>query len=364
MSKNVTIAIYSNLPFGGGLTTQISTEHYLAEKGFKIFKILESKYKIRNFLAYLYISIIVSPRLQRDLIRNTPHHLLIAYHSWLTKAPSVLRYSNGNKIYICHESMREYYDIEHIRYQSIKERIVNLLRLPIKWLDRYNIQSPNTTIVANSYFSKRIIDNAYSVNSVVVYPGIDVKKYLGESSIKKANQVICISAINKYKRQDFLVDILANMSEENRPLLVLIGNGFDEKYLLNLYSKAKSLNVKLKVKINISEKEKVKELKKSKIFIYAPISEPFGIVVEEAVASGLPILVYKYGGGYVELVSKNNGIIMNNLDPKLWSDRLSQLLKNVDKLKYYSEYNRKYAIDKLDSKYMNETLLTIVKSNL
>jgi glycosyltransferase involved in cell wall biosynthesis len=260
--------------------------------------------------------------------------------------------------------MREYYDIEHIRRQSIKEKLINIIRLPIKWLDNYNVKSPNTTIIANSNFSKTMIKNAYGLNSVVVYPGINTKKYLKTTNINKINQVICVSAINALKNQDFIVDVLANTPEINRPTLLLLGNGSDKAYLSKIIYKCKLLKVKLKIKINVSENEKIRELQKSKIFIYAPVNEPFGLVVEEAIASGLPLLVYKHGGGYIEIVSNNNGIVMNNLDAELWGSVLNKLLADDERQVEFSEYNRKYAEEKLDSEYMNEEILRIVKAKL
>lgn len=260
--------------------------------------------------------------------------------------------------------MREYYDIEHIKNHNYMEKVVNILRLPIKWLDRYNIQSANATIVANSYFSKNMIKMAYGINSIVVYPGVDINKYNNIVKSIKTNQVICVSTINKYKRQEFLVDVIANISPAKRPVLVLLGNGSDEKYLSNIVNKAALLNVKLLIKVNATEEEKIRELKKSKIFIYAPVSEPFGLVVEEAIAVGLPLMIYKNGGGYSEIVSQKNGIVMNNLNPILWSYKLDHLLMDNEKQKIFSKNNVKYAMEKLNSNHMNEQLLSIIEKNL
>ena len=105
----------------------------------------------------MYVCFITSQNYQRKIIRSTNHDILLVYHSWMVKSPSILRFTNKPKIYICHEPMREYYDSAHIQLQNTKEKIVNLLRLPIMFLDRMNIRAKNTTIVANSNYSKELL---------------------------------------------------------------------------------------------------------------------------------------------------------------------------------------------------------------
>ncbi len=361
-SKKV-IAVYENLPSGGAMSTYIETHKYI-KKYYSIINITEPKYKISNFLHYLYISLIVSQKHQSVMMANTKHDLLLAYHSWLVKTPSILRYTDKPKVYICHELMREYYDAQHIATQSIKERIINFFRLPIKYLDRINIRGKDITVVVNSNFSKKIIDEAYSVNSVVVYPGINTREYQEGKKVTKENQVICIGAINKIKNQYFLVEVLAKVEKNIRPTLMLLGNGFNAEYLELIRNKAKLLGVRVKVKINVSNIDKIKELHKSKVFMYSPISEPFGIVVEEALAAGLPILTCSQGGGYSEVIDSKNGIILDTFDPLIWSKNLVGLLSDNNIISKFRKYNTWYASKYLDSKIMDRKIKRIIDNLL
>lgn len=255
--------------------------------------------------------------------------------------------------------MREFYDTEHIKNQSKKEKFINIIRTPIKFIDRKNIKTDRLIVVANSLYSKKIIDKAYDVNSVVIYPGIDTNKYKVSPGQVKENQVVSIGAINKLKNQEFLVDVLAKIEKGIRPTLVLVGNGRDEKYIEMIKVKAKTMGVNLKIKMNISEEEKIAELHKSKVFMYSPIGEPFGLAVEEAISSGLPILTYLRGGGYVEIMDRNNGIMLDKLNSTEWAFSLNQLLSN-NLVSKYQHFNTRYAKKNLDERIMNEKIKKLI----
>jgi len=357
------IAVYSNLPSGGANVLRELTNKFLG-KNFKTIQILEPEYKISNVFKYLYTSLILSPIIQRRLVKNLHFDLLIVHHSWLVKNPNILRYTNQPKLYFCHDVLREYYDLDHIYQQSFKDRIINIIRLPIKWLNFINVRAKNITIIANSNYSKKIIDKSYGVNSIVVYPGIITKKYYPQANLKKKNQVIMISSINKIKRQHFLVEVISKIHKSLRPDLVLVGNGYNDQYLKYIVNNARKLKVNLIIKINISDIEKRLIMHESKAFLYAPVSEPFGLVIEEAIAAGLPVVAYKKGGGYAELITNNNGQIINNLDALDWSKQLARLISDEKRMRKIMRYNLKFAAEKLDVKYMYAQIIKLINKIL
>ncbi|PIR99145.1 hypothetical protein COT87_00930 [Candidatus Collierbacteria bacterium CG10_big_fil_rev_8_21_14_0_10_44_9] len=258
--------------------------------------------------------------------------------------------------------MREYFDSEHISIQTIKEKITNILRLPIKYIDKQNLQSKNLIVIANSLFSKNMIDKYYGVSSKVIYPGIDTSLYKVKGQIKKRNQIISVGAINKLKGYNFILHVISKINKSIRPKLVIVGNGADIEYLISLKKLASKLDVLLDCKINLSRSLLIKEYLMSKLFIYAPVNEPFGIVVEEAMAAGLPLVVYQNGGGYAEILSKKNGLIINNLSTEKWANQIEKLLGNQKLLEQYGKYNVSYVSKKYTAKIMNDNLWKTIQS--
>lgn len=352
----ISIAIFSNLPSGGAQELYKSNVSHF-KKVTRVREYCEGIKKTANLFDYLYVSLVKLPiyckKISEQISSN--YKVLVVYHSWITKSPYILRYSKLPTIYICHEPMREYSDPEHIRLQTFKEKIINCIRLPIKYVDKKNLKSENLKVIANSFFSKKIIDNYYNISSSVIYPGIDCKKYYPKGNVPKLNQVISVGSINKLKGYEFLVRVISKVDKTNRPNLVLVGNGVDKNYMSTLKNLAAQLEVSLIVKINLTESELIREYQKSLAFIYAPINEPFGIVVEEAMASGLSILAYSKGGGYAEILNSSTGILENNKNTKEWANSLSKLMS-----KKISYANIKYVSSNYSDILMNKRLLELI----
>lgn len=354
------LAIYSNLPSGGANEIQKLNIVFLKQRT-AILTISDRDVHPKNLISYLYTCTILLPKLHRSLAASFTNkaRTLIAYHSWLTKSPHILRYVSGPKVYVCQELMREYYDPIHIANQTFKERIVNLIRLPIKIIDRNNLKSKNLTVISNSNFSKKMIDQAYNVSSKVIYPGINTMLYESKMNVNKRNQIISVGAINKLKGYEFIIRVVSKIDSTHRPTLVIIGNGVDRQYLSKLQKLALHLDVEMKVYLNVTRKFLIMEYHRSKLFIYSPLNEPFGIVVEEAMASSLPLVVYRYGGGYSEILDDRNGLIIDNLNPEYWASSIENLMTNENLQTKYANYNSTYVRKYFDQKKMNNDLWDI-----
>lgn len=361
--KSLNVVIFSNLPSGGASEMAKENIKFLKKNTNTTF-IREEMFSPKNLFDYMFFCIFKLSNLHRNLNKRIPKktNVIIAYHSWLTKSPYILRYSSLPKIYVCQEVMREYYDIYHIKNQTFKEKIVNAIRLPIKNIDKKNLNSSNLVVISNSKLSKMMIDNAYGIKSHLIYPGIDVNKFTKNKNIKKINQVISVGAINILKGYDYLIKVISRIDPDIRPKFLIVGNGYDKRYLMRIKELAKTLKVNLNIRINITEKELIEEYHRSKLFLYSPVHEPFGIVVEEAMASGLPLVVSKDGGGYSEIINIKNGLIFDSYDEQEWADGISNLLANENIIKKYGEYNVAYVNKYYNSEVMNNNLWSVIKS--
>jgi len=60
-------------------------------------------------------------------------------------------------------------------------------------------------VICNSYFTKRFVDKEYGVESIVIYPPIDIEKFRPK---RKENLIVSISRFSQLaqvKRQDVLI---------------------------------------------------------------------------------------------------------------------------------------------------------------
>lgn len=181
-------------------------------------------------------------------------------------------------------------------------------------------------IVVNSLFTKKIIDEEYKVNSVVVYPPVDVESFNSDSSKDKIIlSVGRFSQLKQSKNQHILVEAFSSAYEDEFLgwKLVLAGGSEvgGEDYVEWLRSLSHDLPIEI---IENPDFEKIRTLySRASIFwsasgfgvdkkVNPEKVEHFGITVVEAMASGAVPIVFD-AGGHKEIVDYGkNGFLWNN----------------------------------------------------
>ena len=165
----------------------------------------------------------------------------------------------------------------------------------------------------------------------------------------KGNKKYLISGGRMVKRKDFgtLIKVVTMMEDEIE--LLLFGSGPEEEYLKSL---CVTLNVEHRVHFlgYVSEEKKFQYLNVSDIYVLSSLHEGFGIVLQEAMQVGLPIIATR-NGGQVDLVEDGvNGFLVDVGDSKAIAENVIKLLEdselsreisqaNICKIKQYSVSN-------------------------
>lgn len=124
------------------------------------------------------------------------------------------------------------------------------------------------------------------------------------------------------------VEFLINVFNENGKDLTIVGMGVQESYLKCI---AKS-NIQFLGFVENIEINKV--YLNHDVFILPSLIEPWGLVVEEAINFGLPVIVSKNVGCQNEMViEKQTGIVFNTTDKKSLLKVISDIEKNYTKYK-------------------------------
>lgn len=120
--------------------------------------------------------------------------------------------------------------------------------------------------------------------------------------------VLSVARLAPEKGLDVLVKAIADTGDP-RIRLVLAGDGPERPRLLGL---AKQLNVRLTMHGNLPEEELAAEYATSDVFALVSLHEPWGVVVNEAAASGLPLLLSdRVGAAYDLLRDGENGYLVS-----------------------------------------------------
>ena len=136
-----------------------------------------------------------------------------------------------------------------------------------------------------------VIPNGVNTNKFKPAKSNGLREQLG---FKKDDQIIlCVARLAKEKSLDFLIKSFAKFSETNPNVYFVIAGDGPEKE--NLEKLVKSLKIKSKIlMIGCVEYEAIPQVYNgSDVFVFASQTETEGMVVLEAMSSGLPVLVVK-----------------------------------------------------------------------
>ncbi|MCW6033885.1 glycosyltransferase [Pantoea sp. JK] len=133
--------------------------------------------------------------------------------------------------------------------------------------------------------------------------------------------------IGRLSQEKNLLLLIKVFNELQFPLII-VGTGPQEDELKS------AANENIIFKGYIQNKTLHALLKECNVFILPSISEPWGLVVEEALASGLPVVVSNKVGCNKDLVDAENGIIFNPHDAECLKTSILNMEKNYSGFKY------------------------------
>jgi glycosyltransferase involved in cell wall biosynthesis len=183
------------------------------------------------------------------------------------------------------------------------------------------VASQSSVVVAVSNYVKEMLKKQYGIDSEVIYHGIEADKFKPKNKAESKRRL-------GYKETDFMVLFVGKMHPVKDPLtvvrsihevlkknanvyLAMIGAG-------ELYQEVENEIVKLNLSDHVKLLGQMDGLKlrlwysAADLFVFASVSEAFGMVLLEAMASGLPIIASKVGA--CPEIIQNAGILFNQGD--------------------------------------------------
>ncbi len=195
------------------------------------------------------------------------------------------------------------------------------------------------TSVANSYFTKEVVDKTYGISSFVVHPPVETKLFKrGE----KEKLIVAVGRLSKQlhaKRQEVLIEAFSKIYTKLPGWkLVIAGGSQDIDYYKELLTKSSGLPIKIIANPSLTQ---IKDLfAKAKIFWSATgyeinaRTEPekmehFGITPVEAMAAGAVPIITSAGGHQETVVPGKTGFLWNQIEEL--NDYTLEMAKNYRK---------------------------------
>ena len=233
---------------------------------------------VQKYLPLLPIAVEQFDLREYDVILSSSHAV----------AKGVLTTPDQLHICYCHTPMRYAWDLtfDYLNSSKVGKGIPGIFtRYILHRLREWDVISANRVdyFIANSQHTARRIWRCYRRKAEVIYPPVDVEKFLFKSH--KQDFYLTVCRLVSYKKISLIVRAFNQLGRE----LIVIGSGGELSQLRYL---AKS-NVKI---MGWQPEEVVAQyMSEAKGFIYAAC-EDFGMALVEAQACGTPVIAYGVGG--------------------------------------------------------------------
>jgi len=236
----------------------------------------------------------------------------------------------------CQKYTRDFYWNPLIK--KIVPFIINYLRI---W-DRSSVDRVDK-LITNSNFVKKRIQKYYKKESTVIYPPVNFESFFVDQNPE--DYFLIVGRLMAYKRFDIAIRAFNQLGLK----LKIIGRGPEEKRL----KKIARDNIEFLGRVD--DKELSQYYSKCQAFIF-PQEEDFGIVAQEALSSGRPVIAYRGGDIPEHLEEEKTGLLFDNQTSE-------DLIKTVEKFKtlnFEAEYIRATA-KKFDKNIFKEKIKKFIE---
>ncbi len=134
--------------------------------------------------------------------------------------------------------------------------------------------------------------------------------------------------------------------------MLIVGNGKDKAYYLNLVKKFKIKKIKF---LSFIQKENLPLIfNASDVFVFPSLGDPYGIVVDEAMASKMPIISsHLVGEIKVRVINNYNGYIYKGENVTQLTNSILKIMKNRKKIKVFGKRSRRLIENNTPENYSN-----------
>ena len=188
-------------------------------------------------------------------------------------------------------------------------------------------------IVASSYSTQALVFDNISQNRIFKVPyGVDDNRFLksNRSYSQEKLQVLFVGEVNQRKGIRQVLEA-AKVINSDKVVFNIVGLG--KEYCSELYSEYESYVHFLG---RVPYEELLHQFSSSHIFLFPTMGEGFGLVLLEAMASGLPVITTENCGGKDIVVNEQNGFIIPVGDTKSIIDKVNWALTHPIQLQEMS----------------------------
>ena len=140
-------------------------------------------------------------------------------------------------------------------------------------------------------------------------------------------RLLCVAQYVERKGQDLLANALQKIKAAGFPFtLRLVGNNDDQTWVRSVVNEA-GISEEATITGTRLGEDLVNEFQQADVFVLPSRFDTYGVVTQEAAASGLPLLISRHAGSSINLVKEGqNGHVINPENAACFAARLQDLI--------------------------------------
>ena len=295
----------------------------------------------KNFLDR--ISLFSRIRYVYNVYRNNDLIIVNGYNNYPFIMTFFLNLFSFNKKYIATES-----DTQFTVPSNIIKRFIKWIYLSIIFKNKYVLG-----FAGGNYSHKDLFRNyGMDESRIFLMPlMINNEKFYCERKEKITPfTFLFVGRLVAHKNVEALIEKFNAHFADKNAVLRIVGAGEQEVYLKSKYESKQVIFVGKKF-----ESDLIKEFHKASCFVCPSLFEPWGLVVNEALSSALPIIATKRVGATFDLIEgKQTGLIAEDMNA--FGKQMATLFHDEDLQQLYSKNARKLMQEKWNYNFYNNCL--------
>lgn len=222
-------------------------------------------------------------------------------------------------------------------------------QLPFLWENNRNhlyeeeIKLSDFIFVASEFVKKSYMYSHVPKEKLIKIPyGVDLSRFKSTIHQKQEDKIhlIYVGQITYYKGLHHLLPIIKDYYKD-KVILTLVGKYDSNDFLYKKYSNAP--NIKF---IGYVTNDKLSQYyQQADAFIFPTLGEGFGLVILEALSTGLPVLTSDSSGGNDAIINGYNGYIFKAGNDKDMINKIDTFINNISNLETLSKNARTTALN-------------------
>ena len=188
-------------------------------------------------------------------------------------------------------------------------------------------------VVANSAFTAGSVFRAWGLPAPVIHPGVPDPGVLEWSDPGSRSGVAVLTGFRRHKNPFGVLGAIAELARRGRADIRFTLLGADPEPAQLAFIRAHDLARSVTLAGWLSEERKGALLAASRLCLFVPFSEPFGLVPVEALLRGTPVIASREGGPTEIVTDGVTGRLVDAFDPASIADGVLELHDDPERLR-------------------------------